>query len=575
MATATSKYNIVNKLFGMKEGSTILSAAKAVYGGNTFSNRIYKGNEIIYDVWEAVLSADNFTMPAKGGEIAEYLAVVSKMSNIDGTNIDLDYSFNVSTISPNTSLNSKTHNIIINQTDSNGTVMNTITVVCTQESNAQIGIGYGVPEVISTSISNIDAGGGSTMLTVKYSQTKTTYQSSGNNIVETLTGTTTATSLIGNSLISGAEIDGAYVNMISAGTTPYNTARNIYTITGYTFEVNGKTKTVTNASIAVKQEANIVENYSYSDYTLNLTSDVTSVNPISNPNVYITVESYRIKTPIYTSGEYGSDTKEGLNATLSTSYGSLSKTSVSNGDTVQFIPSENTGNNDRTITVNGKLTDYTSVTNSISFTQVAAIYEFKVSPLSATFDYSGGTKEFIAITTRNENVTNKPTVTSSNSAFTVESITLNDVLMDRYNIVIRASLNGSSTARYGTISVTQPGSGEVQEISVSQAAKPSSGGGEGSTSNVTANVEEAYWQNGTTIYYNVSFEGIDTYLDSVTIELNDDAYGGGTIYASTSHETILPNENVTGTLNMYDTVAPLYIVVKDSSGEVIGSGVIE
>lgn len=571
MAAATSQYIKINKLYGMLEGSTTLSAAKAVYGGSTFSNRVWKGSEIVYDIWNTTLSADNFEIPATGGNVEDYVEIISKMTSVDEETADIPYTLSIDKISTNTDTTSKTHNIVLTQ-ELTG---KSITIICTQEANAQLNVSYGTPTVVDTSTEMIEAAGGSTMLLVQYSQTKTTYYANGTSSSETIKGNTVAENIKGTVAVSGASTDGQYVEMESAGTTSYSSARTVYTITGYTFTANGKSKTVTGASIAVKQEANIVENYSYSDYTLNLTSDVTSVNPISNPNVYITVESYRIKTPIYTSGEYGSGTKDGLNATLSTSYGSLSKTSVSNGDTVQFIPSENTGNNDRTITVNGKLTDYTSITNSISFTQVAAIYEFKVSPLSATFDYSGGTEEFIAITTRNGNITDKPTVTSSNSAFTVESITLNDVLMDRYTIVIRASLNANSTARSGTISVTQPGSGEVQEISVSQAAKPSSGGGGGDTSNVTANVDEAYWQNSTTIYYNVSFEGIDTYLDSVTIELSDDAYGGGTTYASTSHETILPNENVTGTLNMYDTVAPLYIVVKDSSSEVIGSGIIE
>lgn len=572
MATATSQYIKINELYGMLEGSTILSAAKAVYVGSIPSKRVWAGSKIVWDVWDTTLSADNFEIPATGGNVEDYVEIISKMTSAEGENENINYTLSIDKISANTSTSTKTHNIVITQNITG----KSITIVCTQEANTQLNVSYSTPTVVDTATEIIEAVGGSTMLAIKYSQTKTTHYANGNNIIETLEGSTTATAISGSASVSGATTNGPYVEMISAGTTSYSFARTVYTITSYSFTVNGKTKTVTGASIAIKQEANIVENYTYSDYTLNLTSNVTTVNPVSNPNIYITVESYRIKAPVYTSGEYGTGTKENLNATLSTSYGTLSKTSVSNGDTVQFTPSENTGNNDRTITVNGKLTNYTSITDSISFTQVAAIYTFRVSPLSATFDFSGGTKEFIAITTRNDNVTDKPTVSSNNSAFTVESITLNDVLMDRYTIVIRASLNASSTARYGTISVTQPGSGEVQEISISQTAKPSSGDDTGGgTSNVTANVDNAYWQNGTTIYYNVSFEGIDTYLESVTIELSDDAYGDGNVYASTSHETILPNDIIDGTLNIYYNIAPLYIVVKTSSNEVIGSGIVE
>ena len=371
MATATSQYIKINKLYGMKEGSTNLSAAKAVYGGSTFSKRVWKGSEITYDVWDTTLSADNFEIPATGGNVEDYVQIISKMTSVEGETENISYSLSISNISPNTTTTSKTHNIVITQ----GLTGKSITIICIQEANAQLNVSYSTPTVVNTSTETIEASGGSTMLVVQYSQIKTIYYANGTNSNETITGTTVAENIKGTVSVSGASTDGTYIEMDSAEDNVYTSARTVYTITGYKIEVNGKSKTVTGASIAVKQEANIA---SYSSWSYYIYATIAKKEYTAAPvSVRATVNSTRSRTCTYTSGydPYDDNNEEiqdyGWTASITSATGNSVTSSGSAGDTTAYIDlGPNTSTTSvKTTKVTFKSAGNSSKTSTITFTQ--------------------------------------------------------------------------------------------------------------------------------------------------------------------------------------------------------------
>lgn len=470
MATATSQYIKINKLYGMKEGSTTLSAAKAVYGGNSPSKRVYKGDEIVYDVWDTTLSANNFTIPASGGAVVDYIDIISKMVDIDGVTNNINYSIGTKTISPNTATNNKTHSIVITQ-ELTG---KSITVTCTQEANTQLGITYGTPSVVSATTNTIDASGGSTGLTIKYSQTKTISYSNGTSDTITITGTTTATSISGNASVSGASKDDAYVEMISAGTTSYSSARTVYTITSYTFSANGKSKTVTGASIAVKQEAN-TSTTSYGDYTITCNTTTTTV-PAASSTFKVTAGCYRTKYLTWTSGsessetEYGKVTMRGVNCSCNpTSYTSSASSPTG---TITVTTEQNTTSSTRKCTVYA--TDPDGNEKAVSVNQSAVAYVFSaMSSNPYTLAYDATSMSLSVKSTRNGS---PYAISSSNivisSVASVSSITQSSSDSSVYNINLTTSKNTGSERSF-TVTITQPGSGAKITYTVNQKAASS------------------------------------------------------------------------------------------------------
>ncbi len=217
-------------------------------------------------------------------------------------------------------------------------------------------------------------------------------------------------------------------------------------------------------------------------------------------------------------------------------------------------------------------------------------YEFEIKPQYnfQTIPYSGGLFECFVINSKNAgfltfgrdniqilgyNETGVPPV-----GLSVADVIFDDVLYEQHKHVVtfRFTKNTTSSAKYWTVKFTQPESGNELTLNCIQAAKPSGGGGGGGdASSVTANIQQAY-RSDSEIHYFITFEGIESYLDYITVEVNDNYEGDGNIYGEpVTHETIIPNDSATGHIIVYDQIAPLYIIVRDSSNKVIGSQIIE
>ena len=518
MARVSTYLIKVNKLAGTSEGSTAVSTAKGVY---TFNGKFVpvkricanEGLEVVWDVWETLLQADDFSIEATGGNLINELPVDSYGIDYDSIRHYLDYDIEPSSIGPNNTTDKKTHKVVVTQSLTN----RRIELLCTQESNSQLNTTYSNPEVTEVQVEEVEAVGGDVSLYVGFKQIKTTYYANGTSKSETIVSSTMATNLSGTGKYGASSI-GDYIRVPNAGSDIYSTSRTVFTVDSFTITANGKSITINDAGVVVKQGPNEPSGYRYDNYVL----DITSVEeghqiPSSDTIVYIDVESHRKKYTTYTSGYEDNGVVENIEAVLTTSDGTftsgsnvLNSITILGGKRATFIPYANSGNSTRTITVSARSSANATIKDSIRFTQAAAEYEFKVSPTEIDVPYSGGTKEITVVTTINGTYTEKPSVTLNSGAAQVSSITLNDVLMNGYIISIRVNANTGS-ARTIQATITQPGSNEQVVVNLNQAAKPSSGGGgSGTTTNARATIK-AY------------FLGGDYGAVRANIELNEDA----------------------------------------------------
>ena len=462
-----------------------------------------------------------------------------------------------------------------------GDTSKTSSITFTQSKDVVASTSIGITPYSAASV-QMPASGGTAVVNMTMKKTSTPLYVSGN------TGTTTTTYPAATvTYVTGVQVNnsGAYssgtgVYVKSLGTTVKNSAWNVFEVTAVTGTLEGKSYTYY-TSFYITQGANVVTSTRYANYTLDLTSSTTNV-AATGQHIQIAVTANRIKYTKYTSGVEDSGVRENINATLSTSHGLLSASStgsftnsatVTGGKTAYFIANENATVNSRTITVSAKLVDNTSTTDSISFTQSAASFEFDVKPGSGIIPQTGGSCQFNVITTINDGFSSAPTVTVNNTAFRVQEITFNDILMDRYTVTIAASANNNTSARYCTVTFTQAVSGQELTATVSQAGKPSGGGG-GNTSNIKAYVE-AYWDHSSQISYIISFDGIESYLQSCEVYVTSDPYSYDRYYGEPQYyETILPNDFISGSIEAYDLPTPAYVVVVVNN-EVVGSHIAE
>lgn len=350
MASVTKNYIAINTLYGRTDSQTAISSASAVYYGGQEVRRVYATDDdnnisIVWDVWEAVLSAENFTVPAIGVEnILEYLSINALVDSYgldkEGVKHELSYTVNVSSISANAAFESKIYNITLTQTETN----QTITITCTQEANAEIGYTYSEPIFNSASMEQVGPEGGTAYLYVNWTQSKVTTFSNGTSSTTSLSGSSEATILAGTPQIDSVSVYDGGVSVPSAGTTIYSDTRTVFNVTSYKFTANGKTKTITGASVAVKQEANSVS-YSYATPTINAKyTDVTA----GGAAAILTISYSQVRTNTYTSGSKDTNTLTGTiqkAATTGNRITAISGTSaLTNAALVTTLGSSTTGN---------------------------------------------------------------------------------------------------------------------------------------------------------------------------------------------------------------------------------------
>lgn len=490
-------------------------------------------NETLDTVWERVeysLEAnDSFTMPPNGGVVESNLSILSRLNKPDGTYDWVEYTVNPSNISANTGTTSKEHEITITQKTSNLQ----ITATCIQEGDTYYGIVYETPVVTSVTAVTAEAVGEDVMLTVRYTQKVIRQYASGNK-EETISGTINPTIDSGSAKVSNVTRNGKYIEVPSAGTNKYTSDRTVYIVTGYSFTVNGKTKTVTGVSIDVKQEANIVEYTTATDGGLSISAYPETV-PAANHGSEITVTCYKNVRDVYTSGAYGDPVRENAEATLTSSTGTFYPHSpIMGGSTTMFSPYENSTNQKVTHTVNARVTiGSNTYTDSCTIVQDPVSYEFEVKPLSFSgITYLGQSDLKVnIISTKNGNqwdISRSNVSVNGGNGLTYD-VALNDVSSEvgAFVLTMNVGAHSNTTARTFYVTVNQPESGNSETITVYQGAKPSSGGGGGTTTNAKA-IIDAY------------FLGGDYSAVRANIELNEDAMN-----LASNNNVIVQLQNVT------------------------------
>lgn len=371
MAIITSDYINVNKL---KVSSGTPSQLNY---GSTKIYRAYYGNQLIWDVWRTTLSANDFNIISKGGNVSDYTTVESYyLDALDNKN-NLAYTFNPSSIGTRLETTSTTHNVKVTQTATG----KSITIKATQA-----GAVYTTSSTITTT--QVAAKGGNSTVTVSWTLYK------DGEVYKT--GTSTPTSISGTD-VSGDNItctvDGVTVKVPSAGKTTYSNARTVFNVMSWTFVADGKTFTGS-GKVAVTQKAN-----SYTDTwntpILNVTPNVTKINSSENP-VSLLINSYRTGKRTYTSTSE-SDLHEDISANITTTLGTLSKKTVSGKEQYSVLTiGDNDSDKARTATVTVSTGGYTAtatITQS-GRTHSSTSYNtptVKSTSIGGTIPASGGT----------------------------------------------------------------------------------------------------------------------------------------------------------------------------------------
>lgn len=560
---------ITNNLAGYKSNGQLVPAKRVmVYDGiNMVDVKGILANENLKTVWDAeeyLLEAnDTIELESSGGNVETELNIISKCFKFDGSFDWVKYNINPSTIPSNTTNKEKEYLITITQEKSGLEIKST----CIQAADEYLSTVYSEPVVTHVEAEVADAWGSDVVLLVSYTQKVTHYYGSG-SVEETISDIVNPTITSGSAKISNVTRNGKYIKVPSAGTDPYSSPRTVYIVTGYSFTVNGKTKNVNNVSISVKQEPNVVISYYYGDYVLSITS-TDSIIPANNYNTLINVVSNRKRYNTYTSGDTGEGIPENVEAILSTSDGTIrnsnygqgsSSTTIMGGRTAYFIAHANESVNSRYVTVYAVSSGNSSLTDSITFTQYGASYEFKVSPSRVDgLPASGGDATFTVISTVDESITGYPRVSTDNSQASVGDIIVNDILNDRYNVTISVLPNSSTSTRYINVTFVQPGSGETRTSQIIQLGKQSGGGSGNNSITISA---EATWMSDNEVSATATFDGTAQAIE-VYSQIEDES---GRVLSNVEYSNIIVSiDMINTTFMLSEHYEPCYFVIYDSN----------
>lgn len=457
MAEVKGEYIAVNEL-----KASAKDVKKMMFEGQSIRIAWAEGKRV-WDVWETILSASNFSVPSTATTLTKTLLnLQSYGTDRLGVQHDMEYTISPTSISANTSTSSRTQSVTIKQTKTDKSII----VTATQAGRVAQSITYGTPSVTSTYISTVSASGNVTRyLTVYWSQTKTTNYNNGTTSSTTVTGSSTATVTSGSSQNnSGAYISGGGVYVPSAGTNYFSSTHDVYYISGYEYYANNVRGT--GSGVYVRREKNT--------YTTGTNYDVScgSANVSSIANVggsFTFTATCRSRTVyFYDSGSdgYGSWTNETASVTYSNGVSSVSSTSFSGTANITAYVSENFGSARSprvTISAFGR-TDYTQVS------QAAVSYTFN-SVTVGTISASGGTcKVYLNSFTNNTGA--KPTC--SISGISGASITAVNVLTSytagNIEVVLYVPSNSNTSTRTLTLKATHPETNETLTIPITQAA---------------------------------------------------------------------------------------------------------
>ena len=531
------------------------AVAQLKFGSNNVKRAWMRGN-IVWDIWETILSANDTSISSSYTELTKsLLGILSYGTDALSVTHDLGYSINPSSVSANTSGSTKSHSVQVTQSNTG----NSVNVTVTQAGRVFSHYTYGTPLINSANASIVEASGNVTRyVQVTWSQIRTTHYDNGTTSSDTVNGTSTATVIKGSSNI-GAYISNGGVYVPSAGTTYYTSQRTAYTVSQLSFYANNVSSGTVSYTVNINQSANNRSITHYGNYKVSISSNKSTLAAFGD-SASLTISSTKDAYYTYSSGATGYATTYGCNANLSTSSGNLGWNStiatsmtVSNGAVVAFYPKENASTSTRTLYVTAANAESTSVTNSVSITQNAASYEFYFASSTSNLSADGGTVELILYNSRNGAYLSLTTSNVKTSVGTVTEVSLYDDTTSYTKWVVKVSIGkNGTTARNIIVTATQPESGNTTTHTITQAAS------QVIIPPYTANVNA--WWDGTTVNWKVSLSASSYEAVSVTIKVQDSSNAYGNVYHTENAELITNVDTHSGSYNVgYNT--SLYVVV--------------
>ena len=461
MAITTGDFINTNRL------KTSSGAPSQLNYGGTKIYRAYYGNQLIWDVWRTTLSANDFNIISKGGNVSDYTTVESYyLDALDNKN-NLAYTFNPSSIGTRLETTSTTHNVKVTQTATG----KSITIKATQA-----GAVYTTSSTVTTT--QVEAKGGNSTVTVSWTLYK------DGEVYKT--GTSVPTSISGTD-VSGDNItctvDGVKVKVPSAEKATYSNARTVFHVMNWTFVADGKTFSGS-GKVAVLQAENKFIGTTSGAYNLSISANSTAAMANSGGTRTITVGCTQNKTDNYSSG-FEDPYTVNATATVSTNTGwfngnsSLTSTTVTGSGKLTLTVLENIGAA-RTITVTAAVSN---VTKTVSFTQNAVSYEFYTAGANVDVAYNETSVVLTGVSRRNGSgldIQKSHVDVSGGASIDKYNLPTNDG-NGNFTITLSFSANDTTKNTY-TVIVTQPGSGKTITYTVTHAAKPGGGSGGGSSS---------------------------------------------------------------------------------------------
>lgn len=531
------------------------AVAQLKFGSNNVKRAWMRGN-IVWDIWETILSANDTSISSSYTELTKsLLGILSYGTDVLSVTHDIGYSINPSSVSANTSGSTKSHSVQVTQSNTG----NSVNVTVTQAGRVFSHYTYGTPLINSANASIVEASGNVTRyVQVTWSQIRTTHYDNGTTSSDTVNGTSTATVIKGSSNI-GAYINNGGVYVPSAGTTYYTSQRTAYTVSQLSFYANNVSSGTVSYTVNINQSANNRSITHYGNYKVSISSNKSTLAAFGD-SASLTISSTKDAYYTYSSGATGYATTYGCNANLSTSSGNLGWNStiatsmtVSNGAVVAFYPKENASTSTRTLYVTAANAESTSVTNSVSITQNAASYEFYFASSTSNLSADGGTVELILYNSRNGAYLSLTTSNVKTSVGTVTEVSLYDDTTSYTKWVVKVSIGkNGTTARNIIVTATQPESGNTTTHTITQAAS------QVIIPPYTANVNA--WWDGTTVNWKVSLSASSYEAVSVTIKVQDSSNAYGNVYHTENAELITNVDTHSGSYNVgYNT--SLYVVV--------------
>lgn len=492
----------------------------------------YLGGELVFNRALYSIEAFDALVPAEGTADMKFSCLVDSIkTDYDGTQSVVDYTITPETLEANDTDKEKKGFFTVKQNVSGLEV----TAQYTQDAKVLMGYTYMNLKVTSVIYMHAPAEGGYITPLVAYSGTRRAVYSNGDTVDEAWTGSADVLlSATGKALVTGATFDsvGDSIGRVYApdlGTTE-SESRAVAQITALTIKaINGQTLSWSGTAYAYQ-----MENYKtteYGAYSVQISASATTM--VSNGGkVTLSVVCKQAATYTYTSGRTN-DVNLDADATLSTTCGTLSASSVTGTGSSELAIPENTGSA-RDITITATAADGTTK-KTVTIRQDAVRYEFYSNTLAA-IGAPGGDMTLNLISTRNDRpfpiLKSNVVVTGITGAIVKSVETLDNGLSGEQSIVINVPSNTTTSNRDFTITATQPSSGKTFTWDAEQAGQSQIRG------KVAVHLEAEYGLGKESVTYSIYFDATNaTYysggtLSNVTINLTATQNGSGEVLAS-------------------------------------------